>query len=82
MWLDDLELFVSKHMNLRWHVIAERAWKLRLETALWAACEQLRTRAGWLSRLCCTGITPQHGNAVRLAEDSACSNTPRARAVG
>jgi Uncharacterised nucleotidyltransferase len=58
MWLDDLELFIAKHMNLKWHVIAVRARKLHLESALWAAREELSTRLGGSAAFAALGLRP------------------------
>jgi hypothetical protein len=61
MWLDDLELFISNHRNLKWHVIGERARQLRLQTALWAASQELRAKRSGPAALAALGLRP---NAV------------------
>jgi hypothetical protein len=43
-WLRDLELFALKYPRLSWESVSARARELRLETAVWVACQTLRSR--------------------------------------
>jgi hypothetical protein len=70
-WLVDLRLFLVRYPALRWDVVSARARDLRLETAVWVACETLRQNPAfetpngapqvspsWLMRHTWPGIVP------------------------